>query len=76
MDAFEFASYCTGKLLNRLFELKQISSTPAGGQQETKELPTEIITGMPSKDYLTLVLYIYIKENDRFTMQWPKLTLR
>ena len=51
MDAFEFASYCTGKLLNGLFELKHISSGP----EFSDEAPTEFVTNLHYKEYLTLV---------------------
>eukprot|EP01022_Parablepharisma_sp_SALTPOND_P024600 TRINITY_DN549_c2_g1_i1.p6 TRINITY_DN549_c2_g1~~TRINITY_DN549_c2_g1_i1.p6 ORF type:complete len:244 (+),score=27.49 TRINITY_DN549_c2_g1_i1:780-1511(+) len=51
MDAFEFASYCTGKLLNGLFELKHISS----GKNELEEPPTEMATNVGYKEYLSMV---------------------
>ena len=55
MDAFEFASYCTGRLLNGLFELKHIS--PAAAKEDPDELQTEIVTSISYKEYLPVVLF-------------------
>lgn len=52
MDAFEFASYCTGKLLNGLFELKHIAPPIAGAEEDP---PTEIVTNAIHKEYLPVV---------------------
>lgn len=48
MDAFEYASYCTGKLLNNFFDVKEPNAE--------KELPTEILTKLGCKEYLAIVL--------------------
>eukprot|EP00826_Nyctotherus_ovalis_P008560 TRINITY_DN12221_c0_g1_i2.p1 TRINITY_DN12221_c0_g1~~TRINITY_DN12221_c0_g1_i2.p1 ORF type:complete len:184 (-),score=44.50 TRINITY_DN12221_c0_g1_i2:326-877(-) len=49
MNAFEYASYCTGKLLNNFFDIKD-------PQAAERELPTEILTKLGRKEYLAIVL--------------------
>jgi len=54
MDAFEFASFCTGKLLNGLFELKTISAS-IQISEDTDAPPTEMVTNIHYKEYLPMV---------------------
>lgn len=58
MDAFEFASYCTGKMLNGFFDIEDQTSRP--DKTVEVELQTEFITKIGYKEYLNIVYFFSI----------------
>jgi len=51
MNAFEYVSYCTGKLLNGFFDIKDPKAVK-------EELPTELVTKLGYKEYLAIVINV------------------